>query len=130
MNWRLICIALLSGAGCQSVVRDGTTAERAIQLQAADHGAGLLAEHAWLNQHLPGFRMAGGGASAAGEELISFAHRTEVVSGKLHSIFTVQLPDGRIRDVYFDQSFYFGQPTEEKSDPPPTSAPPHWDSSR
>lgn len=109
-----ILLALLATVGCQSMKRDGMTVERAIRLKAADHGAGLQGEHDWLRKHLPGARLADGGIFAVGqEEVIVFSHRTETVDRIVLSVYTLQLPDGTLRDVYFDQSLYFGKDTEK-----------------
>jgi hypothetical protein len=115
----LIFVLVLSACHTATVaVRDGSSHERAIQIQAKDHGAGLNAEHQWLRQNLPGARLAEGGVNAAGEEIIYFSHRTEVKGRAIFSIYIMQLPDGRVREVYFDQSGYFGKEAKEEPNQP------------
>lgn len=107
-----LCVAvLLLCAACHSSTatptRDGSTRARAIQLQAHTHGAGVRAEHAWLQKHLPGARLADFGKTVAGEDVVHFGHRTEADDTTLFSVYTMQLPDGTLREVFFDQGAYF-----------------------
>lgn len=99
----------------ESVVHDGTSLERAVRIEASSHEEGLKAEHAWLKQHLPGAYLAEGGVDANGEEFIVFAHRTEVHDERIFSIYVMELPDGSSREVYFDQSSYFGKENKESN---------------
>lgn len=108
----LLLAFLLTGFACQSPpapIRDGSSFEHAIKLRAADHGAGVDAEVAWLRKNLPGAHLAEGGVDAAGKEYIYFPHRTESHGKAIFSIYIMQLPDGRVVEVYFDQSYYFGR---------------------
>jgi hypothetical protein len=92
-----------------ATVRDGSSHERAIQIQAKNHGEGLQSEHDWLLQNLPGSHLAEGDKNSAGEEIVYLPHRTENFRGAIYSVYTMQLLDGRVIDVFFDQSSYFGK---------------------
>ena len=119
MKLLLLFFTLAFCAGCQSsgvksasvtaTVRDGSSHERAIQIKAKSHSEGLQAEHDWLRQNLPGSHLAEGGTNSAGEEIIFLPHRTETSGNAIFSVYTMQLSDGRVIDVFFDQSSYFGK---------------------
>ena len=89
--------------------RDGSSYERAIQIKAKNHGEGLQVEIDWLRQNLPGSHLAEQGKDSAGEEIVYLPHRTESFGNAIYSVYTMQLPDGRVIDVFFDQSNYFGK---------------------
>lgn len=106
--WLLVFLALFCAA-CSTVVRDGRTVEHAVRPRAKNQVAGIKAEFDWMQQHLPGARLAGGVATTAGDEVIHLGHRTEVHGPAIFSVYEMQLPDGSVRDVYFDQRDYFGK---------------------
>jgi hypothetical protein len=116
MKMALLLSTVIFCAGCHHVerknlssaaeLRDGSSFERAIQINAKNHDDGLDAEHEWLRRNLPGARLAEGGTNSAGEESVVFPHRTEAHGNALFSIYTMQLPDGRYVDVFFDQTHY------------------------
>lgn len=82
-------------ASAPSPAGDGSSFATAIVIAAADEGAGVAAEYAWIKAHLPGGRPAGQGL---------LTHE-----GKPYDVIHVQLPDGSKRDVYFDISGFFGK---------------------
>jgi hypothetical protein len=68
---------------------------------------GVVAEDDWLQEHYPGFQRCPGHATraAAGteeEEIVHFAHHTDIVDGRIISVLCVVLPSGEEREFYFD----------------------------
>lgn len=78
-----------------SAARDGASFETAIVIDAPDEGAGVKAEYDWLRAHLPG-------GQPAGQALLNHG-------SKVYDLIHVRLPDGSMRDVYFDITGFFGK---------------------
>ena len=111
----VVTFAMLVG-GCASTpiskappvrLEDGLTAATSVILKPGSIADGVANEDEWLNRHYPGFRRCHGGVTAApsGEEedeLVHFAHHTEIVAGRVMSVLCVVLPDGTEKEFYFD----------------------------
>ena len=89
--------------------RNGSSFETAVVLEAKTQAEGVAAQGGWIEKNLPGARPAPPPKSAAGEEVVSFGQEVIQHEGKLYSVRHLQMPDGAIRDVYFDISGYFGK---------------------
>ena len=73
---------------------DGTTAQSAVVISAADHVSGVDAEYDWIRVNLPGAKL----------ESQSLVH-----GAKMYDMFEVVLPSGEKRNVFFDISSFFGK---------------------
>lgn len=104
MKIAIIALVFLVITGCQTalvlVANDGSSAEKAVTLEAKDIANSENSELGWLRRHFPGFRLAQV-EKVDGEE-IAFGHRSEVVNGRLLSVYTIVLKDETIRTVYFE----------------------------
>ena len=49
------------------------------------------------------------GVDAEGRKIIYLPHRTQSVGRAIYSVYTMRLPNGEVRDVYFDQSHYIAK---------------------
>jgi hypothetical protein len=74
---------------------DGRSFETAVVIQAADESSGVKAEYAWIRANFPK-------GQPAGQKLLGHGNR-------MYDLIHVELPDGSIRDVYFDISSFFGK---------------------
>jgi hypothetical protein len=74
---------------------DGRSFQTAVVIQAPDESSGVQAEYAWIRVHLPKGR-------PAGQKLLGHGDR-------MYDLIQVELPDGSIRDVYFDITAFFGK---------------------
>ena len=74
---------------------DGHSFETAIVINASNESTGVAAEYAWIRAHLPGSR-------PAGQAVLNHA-------GKMYDLIHVKLPNGSMRDVYFDITGFFGK---------------------
>jgi len=85
--------------------------ERAIRLHAEDAESGIQAQHEWIQKNLPGAHFPEPKKLTENEDddIVYFAHRTMASEKAIFSVYTLELPDGSIRDVYFDMSEYFGK---------------------
>jgi hypothetical protein len=99
-----VSLILISLPGCQSVsstgksatLRDGSSAELAVDLSAAHNEYdGMEAQKAWLKEHYPG-------AKVKSQSLL-------VDKKKTMDLLTISLPSGEEKSVYFDISSYFGK---------------------
>ncbi|ATC63877.1 hypothetical protein CMV30_07905 [Nibricoccus aquaticus] len=68
---------------------------------------GIREEYTYLAQHFPGSRPAE--VEKIETEEVIFGHRTDVRNGRIFSIHILVLSDGKIREVYFDITGYFGK---------------------
>ena len=75
--------------------RDGGSVATAVIINARDEKAGVDAEYAWIRANIPGGRPDGQALESQG--------------GKPYDLIHVRLPDGSLRDVYFDISGFFGK---------------------
>jgi hypothetical protein len=82
-------------AAASTVVRDGSSIESAIIIQANDEVSGVRAEHAWIHEHIPGGR-------PAGQALVEH-------DGRPYDLIHVKLQDGSVRNVFFDIASFFGR---------------------
>jgi hypothetical protein len=73
---------------------DGTTAQSAVIISAADHVSGVDAEYAWISANLPGAKL---------------ESQSLVQGPKMYDMFEVVLPSGEKRKVFFDISSFFGK---------------------
>ncbi len=78
-----------------SVVQDGLTYETAIIIQQKDEMSGIGAEYAWLRQNYPGCRL-------KQQSLASY-------NDKPYDIMTIFTSEGKVLDIYFDISNFFGK---------------------
>jgi hypothetical protein len=78
-----------------SVVQDGLTYETAIIIQQKDEMSGIGAEYAWLRQNYPGCRL-------KQQSLTSY-------NDKPYDIMTIFTSEGKVLDIYFDISNFFGK---------------------
>ena len=86
-------------------MRDGTSYERALRLTGKDAWKASQAEHTWIDKHYPGSKPADG--STSGHDVVVFSHRIEAHKNGIFSVHVIQLPSGELREVYFEQTFYF-----------------------
>jgi hypothetical protein len=109
----ILCGVFAAGSACKAEskvaphVEDGLSAVTAVVLKPGSIEEGVASEEAWLQKHYPGFRrcstpVAPAKAAQEGEEIISFAHHTDVVGGRMISAVCVALPDGKEREFFFD----------------------------
>jgi len=84
-----------STSATEKNLQDGLSFDSAIVIQAKDESAGVAAEYAWIRKNLPGAR-------SMGQSLSGHA-------GKPYDVIHIKLPDGKLRDVYFEISSYFGR---------------------
>jgi hypothetical protein len=92
--------------------QDGLSFETAVVLEAKSQVDGIAAQHAWIEKNLPGARPAPPPPAPkvnVDEEVVSFAQEVIQRDGKLYSLVHLQMPDGRLRDVHFDITRYFGK---------------------
>ena len=93
--------------------QDGLSFETAVVLEAKTQADGVAAQHAWIEKNLPGARPAPPPPPPpkvnADEEIVSFGQEMIQRDGKLYSVVHLQMPDGRLRDVHFDITGYFGK---------------------
>lgn len=82
-------------AAAQAVPADGSSPQRAVLIDENDTRRGIMAENAWLQQHLPGYRK-------RGQALIE-------ADGRIFDRIDVVGPNGEQRSVYFDISRFFGR---------------------
>ena len=83
-----------SSSAAQYSGGDGTTAQSAVIISAADHSSGVNAEYAWIERNLPGAKL----------ESQSLVH-----GPKMYDMLEVSLPSGEKRKVFFDISSFFGK---------------------
>ncbi len=113
-----ILLWFLCALGCQSsprapvarepsAVRDGSSYASAILIGARTQEEGIREEYAYLKDHFPGSRPAE--AEKTGGDEVVFGHHTDSHDGRIFSVHTLVLPDGKIRPVYFDITSYFGK---------------------
>lgn len=91
---------------------DGLSFATAVKLEAETQAKGVAAQHAWIEKNLPGSHTAPTPPPPkvnADEEVITFAQELVQHDGKLYSIIHLEMPDGKLRDVYFDITGYFGK---------------------
>ena len=82
-------------AGIRYSTGDGLSKETAIVISGAtDTRAGIEAEYRWIETHLPG---------------TTIESQSLVMGPKPLDAFTVKLPSGETRKVYFDISAFFGK---------------------
>ena len=109
----ILCGVLATGSACKAESKvathaeDGLSAATAVVLKPGSIEEGVAGEEAWLQKYYPGFRrcsapVAPAKAAKEDEEIVSFAHHTEVVGGRIISVLCVVLPDGKERDFFFD----------------------------
>lgn len=95
----VICAVLVAGCATRprsdSSMLDGSSVERAFVAHTSEE------EVAVLKERFPGARPAGGEKHGA-EDIVTFSHRTEARGSRMYSVHTLVLPDGSVRDVYFD----------------------------
>lgn len=73
----------------------GSSLEQAVIIPAVDEGAGVKAEHAWLRQHYPGYRLD--------------AQSLRFNAGRPYDELKITTADGQSRAVFFDISPFFGK---------------------
>jgi hypothetical protein len=92
---------------------DGLTFETAVVLPAKTQSEGLIKEREWIEKNLPNARPAPPRTdlpkAEPDEEIVSFGNVIVQREGRLYSITSLQMPDGQLRDVYFDVTGYFGK---------------------
>jgi hypothetical protein len=74
---------------------DGATQENAVVIQAKSSMVGVRAEHAWLAQHYPGFKL-------TSQSLIRNA-------GKTYDLLEIRTSEGQELKVHFDISAFYGK---------------------
>jgi hypothetical protein len=77
------------------MARDGSSFQAAIVIKADDESSGVAAEYAWIRAHIPG-------CIPAGQALLDH-------DGVPYDLLQVRMPDGSVRDVYFDIASFFGK---------------------
>ncbi|MBS0633448.1 MAG: hypothetical protein JSS11_16180 [Verrucomicrobia bacterium] len=88
---------------------DGLTIEKAVALEAKSQRERVEAQCAWIEKNLPGAHRAPAiSRPDLDEGIVSFDQELVMYNGKTYSLIHLQMPDGKLRDVYFDLSGYFG----------------------
>ena len=130
----ILCGVLASGCASNAekkvatYTEDGLSAVTAVVLKPGSIEQGVASEEAWLQTHYPGFRRCSGSVAPAKtgkeeDEIVHFAHHTEVVGDRMISVLCVVLPDGREREFYFDiTACYEAQQKEWANQPPEPTA--------
>lgn len=106
---RALAILLLAAAlaACQSTAQRtdaapgqsaaataGLSPETAIIIRASSSAEGVPQEYEWIRKQLPGAKI---------------KKQALVMEPKAYDRFEVEMPDGKIREVYFDISSFFGK---------------------
>jgi len=73
----------------------GSSFDSPVVIHADGEASGVAAEHAWIRANLPGGRMLGQWLMSHGD--------------KMFDRIQIGLPDGSVREVYFDITGYFGK---------------------
>jgi len=89
--------------------QDGLSFETAVALEAKTQVEGVAAQQAWIEKNLPGARPAPPPKVNSDEEIVSFGQEAIQHNGRLYSVVHLQMQDGKLRDVYFDITGYFGK---------------------
>jgi hypothetical protein len=89
--------------------QDGLSFETAVVLEAQSQAEGVAAQHAWIEKHLPGARPAPPPKTDAGDEIVTFGQEVVQHGGKLYSVVYLVMPEGKLRNVHFDITGYFGK---------------------
>jgi len=78
-----------------ALVRNGLSFESAIIIEEKTEQSGVPAEYAWIDKHISHIGL-------GGQSLVDH-------DGKPYDIIQVKLPDGRVCDIFFDISNFFGK---------------------
>jgi hypothetical protein len=79
----------------KSIITDGFTYKTAIVIKEKDEISGIGAEYSWLRQNYPGCRL-------KQQSLTSYKNNP-------YDIMTIITSDGKVLDIYFNISNFFGK---------------------
>jgi hypothetical protein len=89
--------------------QDGLSFGSAVVLEAKTQVEGVALQQAWIKKNLPGAHPASAPKVNPNDEIVSFGQELIQHNGKLYSVVHLEMADGKLRDVHFDITGYFGK---------------------